>query len=218
MAAEWRRISPGFREPLPRRRVLPPERPSMTSSSPSHPFDLAHLVRSEADGLAGAIQGVLGRGADLQEVLQEVFLKAWRALEAGQEPRDPRAWLFTICLNEARDRARRAGSRPAHRSLEDEPLETLPQGATRPHEDPAARLAGRETLDAARAAIETLDDPLKDVFLLRVSGDLAFPQVAEALGIPVATAKGRMRRALDQLRSALAPHHDLPGEAAHGGL
>ena len=71
---------------------------------PSHPFDLAALVRAEADGLAGAIQGVLGRGADLQEILQEVFLKAWRALEAGKAPRDPRAWLFTICLNEARGR------------------------------------------------------------------------------------------------------------------
>lgn len=191
---------------------------------PSHPFDLAALVRAEADGLAGAIQGVLGRGADLQEILQEVFLKAWRALEAGNAPRDPRAWLFTICLNEARDRARRAGARPDHRSLEEEPLEaTQTLGAARTadaarRQDPAAQVADRETLDAARAAIERLEDPLKDVFLLRVSGDLAFPQVAEALGIPLATAKGRMRRALTQLRTALAPHHDLTGDAAHGGL
>ena len=191
---------------------------------PSHPFELGALVRAGAHGLAGAIQGVLGGGADLQEILQEVFLKAWRALEAGKTPREPRAWLFTICLNEARDRARRAGARPDHRSLEDEPLEaTQTLGATRTpdaarRQDPAAQVADRETLDAARAAIERLDDPLKDVFLLRVSGDLAFPQVAEALGIPLATAKGRMRRALTQLRTALAPYHDLPGDAAHGGL
>lgn len=181
----------------------------MTPSLP-HPFDLAALVQDEAPGLAGAARAILGPTVDLQEVLQDVFLKAWRALEAGTVPKDPRAWLFTICLNEARDRARRAGSRPAHRSLEEEPVNQAHE------QDPALQLAGRETLDAAREAIATLDDPLKDVFLLRVSGDLAFPQVAESLGIPLATAKGRMRRALEQLRSALAPHHDLPGTSTRG--
>ena len=54
-----------------------------------------------------------------------------------------------------------------------------------------------------------LEDDVKEVFLLRVSGELTFEAIAEALGIPVGTAKTRMRTALRRLRSHLA--HLAPG-------
>ena len=71
---------------------------------------------------------------------------------------------------------------------------------------PEARLEGREALQAARAAIHRLKDTEREVFHLRVSAGLSFEAIAEALGIPVGTAKSRMRAALLHLRTSLAQH------------
>jgi RNA polymerase sigma-70 factor (ECF subfamily) len=72
--------------------------------------------------------------------------------------------------------------------------------------EPRAQLERREALTAARSAIHALSEPEKEVFLLRTSGGLTFEAAAEALGIPVGTAKTRMRAALGRLRAALAAH------------
>ena len=74
-------------------------------------------------------------------------------------------------------------------------------------------LEGRETLSAARTAILKLEEDVKEVFLLRVSGELSFEAIAEALAIPVGTAKTRMRKALARLRhhlQAFAPDASGP--------
>lgn len=68
---------------------------------------------------------------------------------------------------------------------------------------PAAAASQREALDAARRAIHSLQDKEKEVFLLRVSAGLTFEAIGDALGIPVGTAKTRMRTALGRLRGEL---------------
>ena len=50
--------------------------------------------------------------ADAEELAQETLTRAWSAWAQGKVPREPRAWLATICLNAGRDRARRAAVRP----------------------------------------------------------------------------------------------------------
>ena len=68
---------------------------------------------------------------------------------------------------------------------------------------PGAGIEQAETLAAARQAIHGLHSREKEVFLLRTSAGLSFEAAAEALGIPVGTAKTRMRSALINLRSSL---------------
>ena len=166
------------------------------------PPPLADLFRQHACGLAGAARGVLGHRADTREVLQDVYLKAHRALEAGMAPSDPVGWLFVMTLNRARDLRRRERRRAGTTDIEEIDEMQLSQDTDTP-----ARAAERgERVQAARDAIERLEDPLKDVFLLRVSGELGFEAVSELLRIPVGTAKTRMRSALAQLRMALGAH------------
>lgn len=176
------------------------------------PLDLAALFREHSRGLAGAVRGVLGSGADVQEVLQEAFLKAWRALERDGCPQDPIAWVFVLTLNLARDVGRKASRRGPTRTLDEVDHVTL--RATDP--GPADRLLEGEALAAARAAIHTLSGPEREVFLLRTSGDLSFPAVADALGIPVGTAKTRMRSALRELRGRLADFAPLETNRTSG--
>ncbi len=75
---------------------------------------------------------------------------------------------------------------------------------------PAAAVEADEALTAARAAIYGLEEDQKEVFLLRVSGELSFEAIAESLGIPVGTAKTRMRHALARLRHHLRSHAPDP--------
>ena len=76
---------------------------------------------------------------------------------------------------------------------------------------PLGHVEQDEALRAARSAIHGLGEKAREVFLLRVSGELTFEAIGEALGIPVGTAKTRMRRALDELRITLARHAPATG-------
>ena len=180
------------------------------NESREHP-DLAEIFRSHADGLAGAVRGILGPHADVQEILQDAFLRAWKARQKGSPVKDPVAWIFVITMNLARDVRRSSARRQDSVPLEEVDPVTLSARET----DPARRIQHDEWLDAARAAIVRLKDTEKEVFLLRTSGGRTFEAIAETLGIPTGTAKTRMRSALQRLRQSLkgfAP----PSPAADG--
>ncbi len=148
-------------------------------------------------------------------------MKTWCVRLEGRLPQEPVAWIFVATLNLARDLRRRRQRRGTHLDLDEVDDVNL---ATRASE-PVTRMAGEETLAAARAAIHRLRDPEKEVFLLRTSGELSFAAVADALKIPIGTAKTRMRSALSHLREQLAgfapqpaatpsaTHRDPEGEA-----
>jgi RNA polymerase sigma-70 factor (ECF subfamily) len=54
---------------------------------------------------------LVGRQADAEDLVQETYLRAWRAWTAGRPPRRVEPWLATICLNAGRDQVRRASAR-----------------------------------------------------------------------------------------------------------
>jgi len=170
----------------------------MTGPQPA----LAELFQSHRQGLTGAVRGVLGGSADVAEVLQDAFLKCWTAALHGDAPRDPVAWIFVVTWNVAVDARRRGQRRPPHATL-DGTLDEETEMKMATETSPSAALERGEQLAAAQAAIEGLEDREKQVFLLRVSGGLTFEAVAEALAIPVGTAKTRMRKALQSLRRSL---------------
>lgn len=166
------------------------------------PTDLAGLFEAHKEGLCGAIRGMLGRGAEVQEVLQEVFLRTLTAARAGKIHGDPLGFVFVVTLNHARDLRRRATVANQHKQLD----EVTVMGMRAQDPPPTAGVERREAVEAARAAIEHLADREKEVFFLRVGAGLTFEGVADQLGIPVGTAKTRMRHALATLRQRLDGH------------
>tara|TARA_R110002096_G_scaffold251967_7_gene444930 strand:+ start:343 stop:978 length:636 start_codon:yes stop_codon:yes gene_type:complete len=182
--------------------------------STAEPF-LAELFQTHRSGLAGAVRSVLGPSTDVTEVLQEAFLKCWRAWQQGTRPKDPVAWMFVITWNAATDARRVRQRRPNHEPLDEERTVSV---TTQP--SPSHALEQREAVAQAQAAVARLREDDQQVFLLRVAGELSYEGVAEALAIPVGTAKTRMRRALQQLRSALGasvPFGGIAGGSIPGG-
>ena len=157
--------------------------------------------------LLGTAWCVVGDRDDALEAVQEAFLRCWRTRDRGV--RDLDAWIFAVVLNAARDLRRRRKVR----RTESLPAEDRMQPATTSW-DPTRRAAAREDLVRVRAAIGDLPETERDVFLLRQNGELPYERIAESLGIPVNTAKTRMRRALLRLRAAIDPASPSPNPTA----
>jgi RNA polymerase sigma-70 factor (ECF subfamily) len=165
--------------------------------STAEPF-LAELFQTHRSGLAGAVRSVLGPSTNVTEVLQDAFLKCWRAWQQGTRPNDPVAWMFVITWNAATDARRARQRRSNHEQIDEE--RTV---STTTQTSPSHALEQREAVAEAQAAVAKLREDDQQVFLLRVAGELSYAGIAVALAIPVGTAKTRMRRALQELRSAL---------------
>ncbi len=153
----------------------------------------AVLVRRHAD-LARRTAAVLGAGADTDDVVQEAFVKAYRALGSFRPGAEFRPWVLRIVANETRNARRAAGRRAARGAAHLPPLAAGPDDETaRQHED----------LELFRAQVGALPEPQRLVVACRYLLDLDEAQTAQVLGISRGTVKSRSHRALARLRKSL---------------
>ena len=166
----------------------------------------AWLNRHGPGMLLLARQWVSGR-ADAEDVVQEAFLRFWRARERGdrggakQQPiEDPVAYLFS-CVKRAAMDWQRGGRR---RGVRENSAAMFRSEAS----SDAALLSGPLEREERRAAVEAalarLPEPQREVLVLKVWAGLSFPQIGQALGVPPDTAASRYRYGLAKLREQLA--------------
>ena len=152
--------------------------------------------------------------ADAEDLVQETYLKAFRAADRFQAGTNLRAWLFTILHNTARNRARdrardtvTADSEAVERADESAGAWAragLPGVPGLPGNDtPETRLL-RETLTPdLQAAIEALPDAFRQAVWLRDVEEFSYADIAEMLSIPVGTVMSRISRGRRQLFARL---------------
>jgi RNA polymerase sigma-70 factor (ECF subfamily) len=135
--------------------------------------------------------------ADAEDLVQETYLKAFRAADRFQAGTNLRAWLFTILHNTARNRARdrardtvRADSEAVERA-EDSAGAWSRGGST----DTPETILLRETLTPdLQAAIEALPEAFRQAVWLRDVEEFSYAEIAEMLSIPVGTVMSRISR------------------------
>jgi RNA polymerase sigma-70 factor, ECF subfamily len=150
--------------------------------------------------------------ADAEDLVQETYLKAFRAADSFRPGTNMRAWLFTILHNTARNRARdRARDTVAVDS------DIVDRAADAPA--PAGRAAGagetpetlllRETLAPdLQAAIDELPDVFRQAVWLRDVEEFSYAEISDMLNVPVGTVMSRIsrgRRLLFEKLQALRP-------------
>jgi len=157
---------------------------------------------------------IVGEAGMAEDVTQEAFLSIWRSTARFDATRGSvRAWVLGIVRNRAIDALRRT-ARPAPKlDLDDDAvLETRP--AAQLTEAEAIR---RETADRLRRALGLLPREQSQVIELAYFGGFSHSEIADMLGAPIGTVKGRMRLGLEKIRATLA--EGFPeGEAAEGYL
>lgn len=143
--------------------------------------------------LFGAAYRMTGNAHDAEDLVQETFLRAHRALGRFETGTNARAWLHTILQRVRTDAFRRRKRRP-------ETVELVGEGPpTAPQQDALA--SGREDLERALAA---LPEAFRTAVVLRDVQELSYAEIAAALGIPVGTVMSRIHRGRSLLRAALS--------------
>jgi RNA polymerase sigma-70 factor (ECF subfamily) len=146
--------------------------------------------------LATRVARVVAPSADLDDTVQEAFVKAWFALP-GFRPGAPfRPWICRIVANEAKNRSRASGRR---RALALRAVDTT-QGVP---EDPEGRAIAREDAEALVRAMNGLRDDDRLVIAYRWLFELSEAEMAAALDVAPGTVKSRLSRAMSRLRAAL---------------
>jgi RNA polymerase sigma-70 factor, ECF subfamily len=162
------------------------------------PLDWSKLYAETFEDLARYLHRKVWDGERAHELAQEVFV---RALEHGRTvtPERPRAWLFTIAANLARDESKMVLRRKKH-------LVLIQGGAAHSTEmDPLDRMEREAKEAAARRALEELSERDREVLLLWDAG-LNYQEIAEQAGLAVGavgTTLSRARRRLVEAHTAL---------------
>jgi RNA polymerase sigma-70 factor (ECF subfamily) len=131
------------------------------------------LVRRHAPGLA-RFAASLGERADVDELVQDTFVRAFQALDGFRGDSSLRTWLFTIARRLVLDR-RRAGARRRTREVD------TPADAAVEHSALDAVVAD-ETQGRLREAVERLTPMQREVFTLRVTEGLSYKDIAAVAG------------------------------------
>ncbi len=144
---------------------------------------------------------IVGERAAAEDVAQEAFISIWRSGARFDRARGSvRSWMLSIVRNRAIDVLRsKAGRAPKLAFDDDAILEQRP--AKELTEEEALR---RETAGEVRGALGELPGDQSRVIQLAYFGGFSQTEIAEMLGLPLGTVKGRMRLGLEKIRGQLA--------------
>ena len=154
--------------------------------------DFEQMVETHQHRIYGFALNLSGNTADAEEIAQDAFVRAHRALTGYDADRvrelKVSAWLHRIALNVFRNRVRR-------RLRETVPLDSVAE--------PRANGLGPEELHHLRSAVLGLPARYREAIVLRHIQGFNYDEIAEVLGVPVGTAKSNVHRGLAILKEEL---------------
>jgi RNA polymerase sigma-70 factor, ECF subfamily len=147
------------------------------------------------DSLYRTARRLTRSAADAEDLVQETYLKAWRAADQFQPGTNLRAWLFTILHNSARNRARdRARDAVTVDSEAVERAIDLPPDGSGLPDTPESLLMRATLAPELQAAIDELPPQFREAVWLRDVEEFSYAEIADMLSIPVGTVMSRISR------------------------
>ena len=161
-------------------------------------FDL--LVLKYQHKIFGLISRYVQDSYEVQDVAQEAFIKAYRALPNFRGDSAFYTWLYRIAINTAKNHLVSRGRRPPDKDVEVEDAEYVDSGAAlRDTENPENLLMGDELKTVVDNAIRDLPDDLRSAVTLREFDGLSYEDIAVIMDCPVGTVRSRIFRARDAI-------------------
>jgi RNA polymerase sigma-70 factor (ECF subfamily) len=159
---------------------------------------LARWIEDHGRAVEGYLLSLVRDPNVVDDLLQEVFCRAWQARHRYEEAGKERAYLLTIADRLVRDRHRRAWRETPVAEERWQLIEPADRS-----EPPLESLARREAEQQLSEALVSLSEPQRRTLLLRYYGGLDFSEIAHALGCPLNTVLSHCRRGLQALRRLL---------------
>jgi RNA polymerase sigma-70 factor (ECF subfamily) len=165
-------------------------------------FDL--LVLKYQHKVVKLVARLLRDPTEAEDVAQEAFVKAYRALGSFRGDSAFYTWLYRIAVNTARNSI--ASRRPLDYEAELSESEQNNVAARLKHDDtPEATVLSEEIHQTVNQAIEQLPEDLRTAIVLREIEGLSYEEIAAAMDCPVGTVRSRIFRAREAIDRALQP-------------
>lgn len=144
---------------------------------------------------------------EVNDVAQETFIKAYRALPNFRGDSAFYTWLYRIAINTAKNHLLLNGKQPMlHQVAANEDGESLDLGECLPdYHTPEADLLSREIMHTVETAVAALPDELRQAITLREMEGLSYEEIAQAMHCPIGTVRSRIFRAREMIAKNLRP-------------
>ncbi|MDD2624992.1 MAG: RNA polymerase sigma factor [Candidatus Riflebacteria bacterium] len=145
---------------------------------------------------------------DIEDIVQDSFVKAYKHLASFDCERKFSAWLLTIARNIMIDSRRKSSRDLPSTDLVNDVL--LTDSAKEESEQPADILIRRERFRKILMLIRELPEEFKTPFLLRIVNEMSYQDIADSIGIPLQTVKNRIFKARTLLREKREKKDEMP--------
>lgn len=167
-------------------------------------FDL--LVLKHQHKVMGLISRYINDSSEVQDVAQEAFIKAYRALGNFRGESQFYTWLYRIAVNTAKNYLVNRGRRPPAQDVDASDAEHLGEmGALKDIASPDEILARDELKAVVFAAIDQLPDELRTAITLREFDGMSYEDIGDVMQCPIGTVRSRIFRAREAIDKAMAP-------------
>jgi len=158
----------------------------------------ARLLQEHQNGVYSLARGILHDHHEAQDMTQEVFVRAWRALPGFRGESSFSTWLYRIAVNTCLNRRRQL--RPQLQVVDSEPV--LARIEER-FGDPVQTTIQNERNEHLWATVDRLPEKYRLVIILFYQQQLSYREIAETLSLPLGTVKAHLNRARRLLASNL---------------
>ena len=143
---------------------------------------------------------------EVQDLAQEAFIKAYRALPNFRGDSAFYTWLYRIAINTAKNHLVAQGRRPPSEDIDASDAEQYDgESALKEYASPERELLTDEIQRVVAKAIDELPDDLKTAITLRELEGMSYEEIADAMDCPIGTVRSRIFRAREAIDSKLKP-------------
>ncbi len=169
------------------------------------------LVEKYQRRLARLLSRFVRDPAEVEDVTQEAFIKAYRALPNFRGDSAFYTWLYRIGINTAKNYLMAAGRRaPTSTDLDSEEAEGLDEGEhLRDINTPESLMLTREIGDTVNATMQGLPEELRTAIQLREIEGMSYDDIAKMMDCPIGTVRSRIFRAREAIAEQLRPLLDI---------
>ena len=167
-------------------------------------FDL--LVGKYQHKIANLIGRYVRESADVQDLVQETFIKAYRALANFRGDSAFYTWLYRIAINTAKNHIVAQSRRPPGSDIDAVDAEQFNgDSALKENASPERIALKDEIAEVVVGVIENLPDDLREALTLRELDGLSYEEIAEVMNCPIGTVRSRIFRAREAVDKQLRP-------------
>ena len=178
--------------------ILDKELVERVQSGDKRAFDI--LVRKYQTKVANLVSRYVYGFSEVEDIVQEVFIKAYKAIDRFRGDSAFYTWLYRIAINTAKNHLVAVSRRPPGQDVDvDDAVNTDIGSRLHEQDSPEHRIMTREIAQVLHETLKSLPEDLREAIVLRELEGMSYDEIAEIMGCPIGTVRSRIFRAREAI-------------------